>query len=89
VDGKASWRRNVGERLRAVRIAAAYRTARDFASEANVTENRLTSWERGTRLIPPYELGIVRRLTGATADFVYYGDVAGLPESLRRKLGCP
>ncbi len=80
VDGKRSdeWKRQVGGRLRAVRAAAGFATAREFAKALGVEENTLTSWERGLRLIEPEDLDGVRRLTGVTSDYISYGDPAGL-----------
>lgn len=71
-DGKRSeeWKRQVGQRLRAVRTAAGYRTAREFAEKLDIEENTLTSWERGERLIEPEGLAGVRELTGVTADYI-------------------
>ena len=83
-EGKRSesWKRQVGQRLRAVRTAAGYRTAREFAEKLNIEENTLTSWERGERLIEPEDLVAVRELTGVTADYIYYDDPSGLPPEL-------
>jgi len=87
-DGKRSeeWKRQVGQRLRAVRTAAGYRTAREFAEKLDIEENTLTSWERGERLIEPEGLAGVRELTGVTADYIYYDDPSGLPPELVRNL---
>ena len=83
-DGKRSeeWKRQVGQRLRAVRTAAGYRTAREFAEKLDIEENTLTSWERGERLIEPEDLAGVRELTRVTADYIYYDDPSGLPPEL-------
>lgn len=88
VNGKRSdeWKRQVGGRLRAVRAASGFATARDFAKELGVEENTLTSWERGLRLIEPEDLDGVRRLTGVTSDYIYYGDSAGLSAALIERL---
>ncbi len=87
-DGKRSdaWKRQVGQRLRAVRTAAGYATAREFAEKLDIEENTLTSWERGQRLIEPEDLAGVRKLTGVTADYIYYGDPSGLPPELAGNL---
>ncbi len=81
-----AWKRQVGRRLRTVRTAAGYRTAREFAEKLSVEENTLTSWERGERLIEPEDLAAVRELTGVTADYIYYDDPSGLPPELAGKL---
>ena len=60
--------------------------ARGFAKELGVEENTLTSWERGLRLIEPEDLDGVRRLTGITADYIYYGDSTGLPPATIERL---
>ncbi len=89
VNRSKAWKRDVGGRLRVVRTAAGFATARAFAKELGVEENTLTSWERGLRLIEPEDLDGVRRLTGVTSDYIYYGDSAGLPPVMieRLKLG--
>ncbi len=80
------WKRQVGQRLRAVRTAAGFETARAFARKLGVEENTLTSWERGLRLIEPEDLAAVRQLTGVTSDYIYYGDSSGLPPELIESL---
>ena len=80
------WKRQVGQRLRAVRVAAGYKTAREFAQRIDVGESAYTNWERGERLIEPEDLRKVRDLTGVTSDYIYYGDPSGLPARLARAL---
>ena len=80
------WKQQVGLRLKAVRVAAGHKTAREFAGRLGVEENTYTSWERGERLIDPEALTTVKELTGATSDYIYYGDHAGLPVRLAREL---
>ena len=79
-------KRDVGGRLRAVRTAAGFATAREFAKRLGVEQNTLTSWERGLRLIEPEDLDGVRRLTGITSDYIYYGDSTGLPPATIERL---
>ena len=81
------WKREVGRRLKAVRIAAGYSSAREIAQDLGVKENRYTNWERGLRLVEPEVMAKVKRLTGATADYIYYGDSSGLSKILAKKLG--
>ena len=80
------WKRQVGQRLRAVRIAAGYESAREFARRIGVGENAYTNWERGDRLIEPEDLGKVRDLTGVTSDYIYYDDPSALPADLASAL---
>ncbi len=72
--------------MRAVRVAAGYKTARGFAQKIGVGENAYTNWERGERLVEPEDLRKVRDLTGVTSDYIYYGDPSGLPARLARAL---
>ena len=50
------WKRQVGQRLRAVRVAAGYKAARVFAQRIGVGESAYTNWERGERLVEPEDL---------------------------------
>jgi transcriptional regulator with XRE-family HTH domain len=80
------WKREVGRRLRAVRLAAGYETARQFAQAIGIEENTLTSWERGERLIEPENLADIRDLAGVTSDYIYYNDPSALPSNLAKAL---
>lgn len=76
----------MGQRLRAVRLAAGFTTAREFAAALEVPENTYTMWERGHRLVHPNTLAKIKSVTGVTADYIYYGEPGGLPLWLVRRL---
>jgi transcriptional regulator with XRE-family HTH domain len=73
-------------RLRAVREACGYATRRAFADALGIEEGAYGKYERAESYPHPETLGRIRQLTGATADFLYFGDESGLPVGLHRRL---
>ncbi len=71
-------------RLQSVREASSYATRRAFAEALGVAEGAYGKYERGESYPHPETLGRIRQLTGATADYLYFGDVSGLPLALYR-----
>ena len=76
----------VGERLRLVREARGFAHQGAFAKLLDVGQSRYANWEQGLHAIP-YEFAIrVHSKTGATLDYLYRGDVSGLPSSLLQEI---
>ena len=75
-----------GIRLRATREALGYKTLREFADETGVTEDRLSSWERGVNRIDEEYVRRLKRRFKVTFEWIYDGDGYGLPADLFRKL---
>lgn len=82
------YRRAAGERLRLVRVALGF-DQREFAPKTGVTEDALSAWERGVSLVRPYYVSELRRQFGVTLDYIYDGDLSGLPGRLLEKLAGP
>ena len=74
------------ERLRLVREACGFDTRRAFAQGLGIEEAAYRKYERAESYPHPETLGRIRQLTGATADYLYFGDEAGLPVTLYRKI---
>lgn len=78
--------RQIGRRLRAVRLAAGYETAREFAAEIGVEEKTYSTYERGTRKAP---FAVIRKAAGRlqiTSDYLLWGDASGLPVRIYERL---
>ncbi len=73
-------------RLRLVREACGFATRRAFAQALGIEEAAYRKYERAESYPHPETLGRIRQLTGATADYLYFGDESGLPVSLHRKI---
>lgn len=72
----------VGERLRLLRLSLGYKKATPFAKALGIEGPTYRTYERGENP-PPYEvLGRIKELTGASADWVLYGDAGSLTVSL-------
>jgi transcriptional regulator with XRE-family HTH domain len=86
------FQRPVGARLVELRRAVGYGDhgqAKQFAATLGVRQNHYSMMEAGKRPVPP-ELAVeIRRLFGATLDWLYTGDESGLPDRLRRALHAP
>lgn len=75
-----------GRRLRATREALGYVTGREFANITNVSEDVLSSWERGKALVRPWYVSTLKERWGITHDWIYDGEIKGLEFSLGTKL---
>lgn len=85
-DSRDPYRVAVGQRLREVRLALDYDTARGFAEILEVDEDRLGKWETGVNLLPPPYALKLRRRFAVTTDWLYAGDPTGLPARLYQRL---
>ncbi|WP_211098460.1 helix-turn-helix domain-containing protein [Azospirillum sp. B506] len=75
-----------GRRLRTTREALGFNSVREFAAMTNVTEHVLSAWERGKALVRPWYVSSLKQKWGITHDWIYDGDVKGLPYSLATKI---
>ncbi len=75
-----------GRRLRATREALGYVTGREFAQLTNVSEDVLSSWERGKALVRPWYISTLKERWGITQDWIYDGEIKGLEFSLGTRL---
>ncbi len=81
----AAAERAVGQRLVASRLALGLKAV-DICKTINVQQNTYSQWESGDRLIGPSDSIRLCDRFGLTLDWIYQGDMAGLPHSLATKL---
>ena len=78
--------KDVGERMRMVREARGFPHQGAFAKLLGVSQSRYANWEQGAHPVP-YDFAIkIHALTGADLDFLYRGDMSGLPPQLIESL---
>ena len=77
----AAYRREVGARLRRVRLALGPNAAA-LAAEFGVTGPRWSHWENGRHLADVRIMVRLSRRYGVTLDYLYKGDESGLPRRL-------
>lgn len=71
----------VGARLSLVREARGFQQAA-FAGLLDLTPQAYNAYERGRNMPQATTMAKVRRLTGATSDYLLFGDMTGLPNEL-------
>ena len=76
----------IGERLRLLRVAAGYPNQVEYADAMNISPQRYNHWERGRRLPDLWAIGRICAMTGATADWIYFGVVGAMPIDLMRRI---
>lgn len=77
----------VGRRLRHLRRALGYEYASTFARWLGIQDNRWTNLENGFPLSKEIAFLLVRRVSGLSLDWLYFGRTDGLSERLGQKLG--
>ncbi len=75
-----------GKRLRLLREACGYHSQQTFADALGIEKGTLGQYESGRSYPKPDVLGRIRQLTGATVDWLYFGDAGGLPVTLAQRL---
>jgi transcriptional regulator with XRE-family HTH domain len=76
----------IGERLRKLRVAAGYANQVEYADALNISPQRYNHWERGRRLPDLWAIGRICSMTGATADWIFFGRVGAMPVDLMRRI---
>lgn len=77
----------IGQRLRALRIAWGYEDNQaGFAEWCGVSSQAWNNWERGRQ--PPRldQASLIRQRAQVTTDFIYYGDMRGVPHDIAIKI---
>jgi hypothetical protein len=74
-------KRDVGERLRQAREALGYSQA-EFARAFSLDQGALNHWERGRHYPPPPFLLTLWERHRISADWLYFGEIGGLPARL-------
>ena len=84
-----------GKRLVLARTALGFPKRRDWAritlesetqEDLERSEDRLKTWELGDVLVPPTYADKIKRAHSITTDYIYSGDVSGLPHGLAIKI---
>jgi transcriptional regulator with XRE-family HTH domain len=78
--------KKIGERLKALRLALEVPTQMAFANEIGVEKNTYNPWEKGSRVLTFEGACLIRRRFGVPLDFLFFGEMGGLPVWLHRKL---
>lgn len=76
----------IGRRLEAIRLVKEAGTQQEFAEAIGVSRNRYNNWACGVGPIPIAQAAKVKELTGATLDYIYLGELSGLPLALAKAL---
>ena len=78
-----------GERLRIARQALGEDSIRAFAETTGVEEDTLGAWELGKNQVPPWYIQRLKRRYGVTHEYIFGGDLMGLPDSLVKQVPWP
>ena len=76
----------IAKRLKALRLALGFREQGAFADALGITRTAYNSWETGAQRPGLTAAVRVVDLFGVTLDFIYLGDLHGLPENLRKNI---
>jgi transcriptional regulator with XRE-family HTH domain len=79
--------RVIGRRLRHLRKSLGYEYANTFARSLGIQDNRWTNLENGFPLSKEIAFLLVRKVSGLSLDWLYYGRTDGLSERLGQRLG--
>jgi transcriptional regulator with XRE-family HTH domain len=71
--------REVGKRVEALRVALGVNSQAKMAARLNSEVGTYNHWATGRRLIPVDAAIRLCAISGATLDYIYRGDVSGLP----------
>jgi hypothetical protein len=78
--------RAVGERLALLRVVLGIDNQAEMARRLRIDPKRYHVWEAGKGLIPVPQAIELRRLTGATLDYIYLGEMGALSAKLSEQL---
>lgn len=79
----------IGRRLKLLREVLGYKgrgMQKKFADEIGIADTTWNNYERGRAKITPLNLRKLKRKTGVTSDWVYFGDSDELPLNIARRL---
>ena len=85
IEKSEGWRKMVGQRL-AMGIAALGKKPADIARLLGISQQRLSNYINGRR---PFDITFAMQLCdrfGLTLDWLYRGEMAGLPYDLAQKM---
>jgi transcriptional regulator with XRE-family HTH domain len=79
----------IGRRLKLLREKLGYEgrgKQTKFASMIGIADTTWNNYERGRAKITPFNLRKLKRKTGVTSDWIYFGDSDELPLNIARRL---
>jgi DNA-binding transcriptional regulator YiaG len=76
----------VGRRIALLREVWHIGTQRELSRRLGVHSHTVGAWERGRSVPMPPDFAAVRDVLKTTLDFVFFGDVRGLPEETLYRL---
>ena len=76
----------IGKRLAAIRLAESSMTQTEWAKKHGFSVTQYNNWEKGVRRITVDEAERLCDLYGLKLDFIYRGNVSGLPENIKNLL---
>lgn len=79
-------RKLIGERLRLVRVAVGLNQI-ELCRAIGLGASMYNQWEKGTKIPNIADLIRFCQFTGATTDYIFCGDMRGLPLDLVRSIG--
>jgi DNA-binding XRE family transcriptional regulator len=77
--GKKKIFMDVADRLKLIRAATNAGSQRVLAQRLKIEHSTYAQWEAGVNLIPVHEAVKLCVMFGVTLDWIYRGDVSGLP----------
>ncbi|WP_424969964.1 helix-turn-helix domain-containing protein [Dinoroseobacter sp. S76] len=83
-DTSANPYAEIGARLRWHRLEFEKLRQADYAANAGLKRTSLASWETGTKRVSVDAAAKLRNVYGLSLDWLYCGDDANLPASIRR-----
>jgi transcriptional regulator with XRE-family HTH domain len=88
MEGRIDPPEEIGLRLRALRVAAGYgdRNQHEFAAYCDIAPQTWNNYELGKRTPAREEVAKIRHATQVTMDYVYFGDMKGVPLDLAAKV---
>lgn len=76
----------IGRRLAAIRQAESSMNQREWAEKHGFSVTQYNNWEKGVRRITVDEAERLCDLYGLKLDFIYRGNISGLPENIKNLL---
>ena len=75
--------KSIGHRLMAFRLANKFNTQAEMAKAIGAEHRQYHVWEKGRGKIPVAYAVRMKEIFGVTLDYIYAGDLNGLPSSIR------
>lgn len=76
----------IGQRLAAIRQAESSLNQKEWAEKHGFSVTQYNNWEKGVRRITVDEAERLCDLYGLKLDFIYRGNISGLPENIKNLL---